>query len=271
MEPADVTQPKSSEQIATVTRYTRANAVIMATKTPLSLTNHLLSLNPEAYHAATHAPFLRLAGQGRLPKRTLGYWLANDRLYLHAYLQAAARTLAALDLNTDTQLADWLIATLTALRREERLFIDVGRQYDLEMQGQIAKVPGLVMFEKIFASLHHSDQTVPMPWLEAAVVFWATERVYADAWAWAKSLQHQQQNPEEDADGGALRRELLQNWANEEFRGFVNDLGGLVDRAVVGREELVERAERVWRDVVAAEERFWPVMKLDDEGTNVIS
>lgn len=153
-----------------------------------SLTSHLLSVDKEAYEAATRAPFLEAAGQGRVSKTTLGKWLANDRLYTHAYIKAAGRALASIDLPQTTtspsgrhrvwtpQLVDWLCDTLVALRREDHLFVDVASRYgipiDLEVdegkqhhqQGEgfprvrdAAKIPGLIMFERLFGNL-----TVPM-------------------------------------------------------------------------------------------------------------
>ncbi|KUI61517.1 hypothetical protein VP1G_08697 [Cytospora mali] len=262
-----------------------------------SLTSHLLGVDTPTYTAATEAPFLTAAGEGRLNKDVLGKWLANDRLYIHAYIKAVGRTLSIIDLPqttpeaateaaSETQLVDWLFATLTALRREERLFIDVARKYaiaiDLETMATTeggrdvrrvpgtAKLPGLVMFEKLFGSLHPAasvDRTLPLPWLEAAVVFWGTEKVYSDAWAWAKSKQAGVAEGAEDADGGALRKEFIPNWGNSEFTAFVDQLGGIIDGAVeetlsVGggdvKASLIERTEKVWKEVVAAEKAFWP-------------
>lgn len=285
-----------------------------------SLTSHLLSFDRHAYEAATRAPFLTAAGQGRVGKTPLGKWLANDRLYTHAYVQAAGRTLASVPLPQTTtgtpaetsasQLVDWICDTLVALRREDRLFVDVAERYglpiDLEVEEmttgdaagpggpreegrrmmvrEAAKIPGLVMFERLFGSLSPllspaknttEEHASPLPWLEAAVVFWGTERVYLDAWTWAKTCQRAraaegaggEKGPEEDADGGALRKEFIPNWSSEEFGAFVDKLAGVIDGAVAGLVEahgevvkagLAGRAEKVWRELVAAEGAFWP-------------
>lgn len=261
-----------------------------------SLTTHLLGVDTPTYIAATEAPFLAAAGAGRLNKDVLGKWLANDRLYIHAYIKAVGRTISVVDLPQttpeaateaapETQFIDWLFSTLAALRREERLFIDVARKYgiaiDLETAAtteggrDIHRVPGtaksagLVMLERLFGSLHPAasvDRKLPLPWLEAAVVFWGTEKVYSDAWAWAKSKQSGDA-AEEDADGGALRKEFIPNWGNSEFTAFVDQLGSIVDRAIEdtlsvlgagAKESLVQRSEKVWKEVVAAEKAFWP-------------
>lgn len=278
------------------------NHLIFAMAT--TLTSHLLALDPPAFTAATQSPFLAAAGAGRIPKSTLGKWLANDRLYIHAYIKAAGRVLATITLpqttttttsssSPETQLVDWLLTTLTELGREERLFIDVAERYglsiDLETETtkeagrMVQRVPasaknaGLVMFERLFKLLgsvrlapSSVDKETPLPWLEAAVVFWGTERVYLEAWTWAKGKQtgrSSSSSGDEDEDGGALRKELIPNWSNEGFRAFVEQLGLIVDGAVeetvnaLGegvRSGLLERAENVWRELVAAETAFWP-------------
>lgn len=286
-----------------------------------SLTTHLLSLDKQAYAAATHAPFLQAAGQGRLGKPTLAKWLANDRLYTHAYIKAAGRVLATIDLPQTTppprtallgrqqspaaatsQLVDWLCDTMVALRREERLFVDVAKRYGLppidleagettkaaaqEEHGSQAwetrrvrdeaKIPGLILFERLFGrlSVHKEEEgegdPLLLPWLEAAVVFWGTEKVYLDAWTWAETCQQRavmEGADNADADGGALRKELIPNWSSEEFVAFVSKLGDIVDNAVASvvkkhgkdvKVGLVGRAEAVWRELVAAEAAFWP-------------
>lgn len=265
----------------------------MATK----LTSHLLALDTPAFKAATQSPFLAAAGAGRISKTTLGKWLANDRLYIHAYIKATGRALATIILpqtitasspSPETQLIDWLLTTLTELRREERLFIDVAERYGLEIDLEteikkeagrmVQRVPGsaknagLVRFEMLFGLLMlrpapSGDTETPLPWLEAAIVFWGTERVYLDAWTWAKGKQIGSSSGEEDEDGGALRKEFIPNWSNEGFRAFVEQSGVIVDDAVeetvsaLGegiRPGLLDRAEKLWRELVAAETAFWP-------------
>lgn len=259
-----------------------------------SLTNHLLGLNRAGFRTATESPFLLAAGEGRLPKDILGRWLANDRLYIHAYIKAVGRTLSVIDLpqvttdeeSAETQLVDWLFMSLTELRREERLFIDVAKRYGLTIdlgattvtEGGLefqrvpgtAKLPGLVMFERVWGSLHPAssiDRDQPLPWLEAAIVFWGTEKVYSEAWQWAKSKQNPDGDGSRDADGGALRKEFVPNWGNEAFTAFVDQLAGIIDTAArkavdkLGdnlQEMLVKRVAAIWDDLLAAEAAFWP-------------
>ncbi|KAK5654490.1 hypothetical protein OQA88_7118 [Cercophora sp. LCS_1] len=270
-----------------------------------SLTEHLLSKFQDDFVKATQHPFLLAAAEGRLPKDALGRWLSNDRLYIHSYIRAAGKLLANIDLpqavpgleSSETQLVDWLIEALAAIRKEERLFIEVANRYDLDIElgtqseacavgariPDDAKLPGLVMIEGIFAGAGQSQSdsdlaaaglppTAPLPWLEGAVTFWGTERCYLDAWSWAKSKQSPSGwfNPKKDADGGALRNEFIPNWSSAGFSRFVGRLGSLIDFAINdqlekaggGAEELkqsfLDRIEGQWMSLLAAEAAFWP-------------
>jgi thiaminase len=153
-----------------------------------SLTSHLIATQEHLYKSATQHPFLLAGAEGRLPKDVLVRWLANDRLYIHSYIRAAGQLLASLDLPkqvpgsqeaSETQLADWLIEALVAIRREERFFIDVADRYNLGIElatplppaskaansqattGAQGKLPGLVQMESIFSSV--GSLTLPAP------------------------------------------------------------------------------------------------------------
>lgn len=105
-----------------------------------------------------------------------------------------------------------------------------------------------------------------LPWLEGAVLFWATEKVYLTAWRWARE---QAGGASESAKGevvDVMKTEFIPNWTNEEFVVFVETLGKIVDEGVmeaVGGDEgmwteVVQRADRVWERVLDAEAAFWP-------------
>ena len=193
-----------------------------------SLTEHLLSTQEHLYKSATQHPFLLAGAEGRLPKHVLSRWLANDRLYIHSYIRAAGTLLASIDLPRavpgsqeayETQLADWLIESLVAIRKEERFFIDVAERYGLEIKmanpitlasqkppatqdpkanDSNEKLPGLTAMQSIFSAVGSPPPTslvqslfltaAPpvLPWLEGALTFWGTERCYLDAWSWAR-------------------------------------------------------------------------------------
>ncbi|KAK3323834.1 hypothetical protein B0T19DRAFT_214405 [Cercophora scortea] len=274
----------------------------MSSSPTWSLTEHLLSTFPREFQSATQHGFLLAAAEGRLPKETLGRWLANDWLYIHSYIRGAGKLLASLDLPqhvpdgeaVETQLVDWLIEALAAVRKEERFFLDVAERYGLSVtvgtaddpsqvhgSGEVgklrvsneAKLPGLVMIEGIFSGIQPGTAEQPalltvaaserppppmLPWLEGAVIFWGTERCYLDAWSWARSKQPLGRDARDDADGGALRREFIPNWSSADFARFVGRLGGLIDFAVgQALERAGDGAEEVKGEILRRLEGKW--------------
>lgn len=155
--------------------------------------------------------------------------------------------------------------------------MDVAERYGLDVDissssgtvDESKKIEGLKRFEKLFSSLtaDKQDPNAFLPWLEGVAVFWATEIVYFTAWSWAKKQASSVGgDTEKDEDGGAMRKEFIPNWTNDEFIQFVNTLEGILNEGVeeaIGRdqekkEEVVQRAEKKWRDLLAAEAAFWP-------------
>ncbi|KAF4975959.1 hypothetical protein FZEAL_7311 [Fusarium zealandicum] len=250
-----------------------------------SLTQQLLASDEQGYKRATQSEFLRLAANGQLSKEILGRWLANDRLYIHSYCRGLGRLLSFLEypatvqrgeaLGSTTRLLDWIVGALVNIRREERFFIDTAADYGIDINletqadgsvAQSTKLDGLRCWEALFdATSPKQDQE--LPWLEAAVVYWGTEKCYLDAWSWAKAQLAVQEDSSKDADGGAVRKEFINNWTSQEFVDFVDDLGRIIDEAVANEVErkgegfkadLFKRVEGKWREVLDAEEAFWP-------------
>ncbi|KAH6610116.1 hypothetical protein Trco_000136 [Trichoderma cornu-damae] len=267
---------------------------------PFSLTQSILVSDPVAYKSATQSPFLARASQGRVSKDVLGQWLANDRLYIHAYIRGAGRLLSFLRLpeavsvprdeaagreeSASTGLLHWVVDALVNIRREEDFFVRTAARYGLDVNlpagvdGRVApgaKLEGLCRFEVLFDGISPGGR---LPWLEAAVVFWATEKCYLDAWSGAAARLStadgaSQGDADTDADGGALRREFVPNWSSGEFAQFVDRLGEIIDSAArrevrlrqaegeAVKVELLDRALAKWQQVLAAEEAFWPAME----------
>ncbi|KAF5127870.1 hypothetical protein E5D57_008804 [Metarhizium anisopliae] len=264
----------------------------MADSQFFSLTKTLLSSDSAGFRQATQSTFLQRAAEGKVPKDTLGQWLANDRLYILGYIRGIGKTLSFLSLpetvpppsqgsreTATTRLLDWLIDAAANIRREEKFFVNTARKFGISVNlpadedGDVpdsAKLEGLRRFEALFGGLGPSASAT-LPWLECAVVFYGTEKCYLEAWTWARNRQRELGELEGgDADGGALRTEFIPNWTGTEFAAFVDQLGKIVDDAVVEctrgagdevRNELVERSLAKWRELLAAEKAFWPAME----------
>jgi thiaminase len=257
-----------------------------------SLTSHLLSLNQDQFTRATQSRFLAQAASGTLSKALISHWLANDRLYMQGYIRLTGELLRITKMPSkptpstsagpiDLRLVDWLVDALVNIRREERFFMDVAERYglDVDLTGpngesidEEKKIDGLQRYEKLFSSLTtgQSTETV-LPWLEGVVLFWATEKVYFEAWTWAKKQAEgsAQKSYESDADGGAMRKEFIPNWTNDEFIKFLNTLEKILNEGVQGtvesdgdlKKQIEQRAGRVWQQLLNAEEAFWPTVR----------
>ena len=249
-----------------------------------SLTQQLLDHDRRAYERATQSPFLAAAARGQVSRNALGRWLANDRMYIHNYIRGAGRMLASHRLPVTAHhrkdpvfaVVDWLIEALANVRREEHFFIESARNYGItidlptDADGEVldeGKLEGLRRFERLFAGIEPCQGAV-LPWLEDAIVFWATEKCYLDAWSWAKSKQEGGDGAS-DADGGALRDEFIPNWSSPGFATFVDKLSAIIDDAVrkvvkesgdAAASDLMARATKKWNEVLDAESLFWPAV-----------
>lgn len=264
-----------------------------------SLTKHLLSEAAAEFKAATQSPFLAAAAQGRLDKETLRLWLVNDRKYIQAYINGAENFIyeiqnpecgasyapvKELD-ESELALLAWLTEGLANVRREEEFFVDVAARYgiDLEHRMDDPESDAAIAFDVLFEYVPPIRKKTEPWWLQGAILFWATEKCYLEAWSWAKT-QLNEQSPGQDADGGALRMEFIPNWTSPEFAVFVDRLAQIIDgavnkmsenieyyketdpelvtalREVSFLEKTVEKPQGIFLKVLEIEEQFWPVL-----------
>jgi thiaminase len=182
---------------------------------PPSLTQILLNSSPHQFALATRHPFLRLAGQGHLPKQTLSRWLSQDRLYAQSYIGFIGSLIARVDLpyvavaDKSTSLRWRLVHTLTSaldnIHTELKFFHDTADKYGLDLE--TASRPDAPFTAepatKQYIDLFRAFWTDPsMSLLEGMVVLWATETVYLRAWRYAASFmaEEKKQAAEEGKD-----------------------------------------------------------------------
>ncbi|KXH60315.1 hypothetical protein CNYM01_01597 [Colletotrichum nymphaeae SA-01] len=301
----------------------------------MNFTSTLLTTHETLFHTSTTATFLSAAARGKVPKPILGRWLANDRLYIHAYIKGAGRFLAQLDLpdvvepssrhdvpghdagsptvtdkaadkvtaTVTERLLNWLVDALVNVRREERFFIDVAARFGIDVNlpaeptsksGSSTnrrvkdedKNAGLLAFERLFTSIATAPpHGILLPWLPPAVLFWATEKCYLEAWSGARDMLPSDadksasdasgEGTDRDLDGGALRTEFIPNWSSPAFRAFVDELAAIIDDGVDeavrlhGEEAVrgeINQARVTWREVLLAENDFWPE-EMEEDGS----
>ncbi|KAI1382262.1 heme oxygenase-like protein [Hypoxylon crocopeplum] len=259
-----------------------------------SMSEYLLS-SPEItdlYQRATQSQFLSLAGQGQLAPEILSQWLSQDRLYAQAYIRFAGGLISRVQLpikvdgQETSKTLQWRILSLlqTALAgvvRELQFFEETAKKYglDLEALDPIAEggnpssksagfTPNNVtqkyidLFDSFTAQPHgNTARTL----LDGLVLLWATEKVYLDAWTYAKQQVAENEDTKGDLDGGALRKEFIPNWTSEEFQDFVKECQECLDAYAaiqdVDTEEVGAAGSMVlFKKVMVLEESFWPMV-----------
>ncbi|KAH6622045.1 hypothetical protein C7974DRAFT_397565 [Boeremia exigua] len=264
-----------------------------------ALTTHLLSVSIPQLKRTTTAPFLARAAQGQLPKPLIAEWLANDRLYIQGYISLAENlvrvveststatraTATTVDIESiESRLLRWLDAAIVNVKREFEWFDEMTSSYNLTAPSPSStqKSLGVQRFEALFSQLSGQSPNTFLPWLEGAVCLFSTEKVYYEAWSWARKQDRRRSadagrsrsrspNPatldySRDLDGGAMRKEFIPNWSNKNFMMFVETLERIINEGVgqaVGRDdkrwqEVKSRADAVWQATLDAEEAFWP-------------
>ncbi len=281
-----------------------SKANIDSTDLPWALTTHLLSISIPQFKRTTTAPFLERAARGQLPKSVIAEWLANDRLYIQGYISLAENlvriieststatraTATTVDVESiESRLLRWLDAAIENVKREAEWFDEMTSSYNLTAPVPSAneKSLGVQRFEALFSRLSSQPPNTFLPWLEGAVCLFSTEKVYYEAWSWARKQDRRRSadagrtrsrspNPatvdySRDLDGGAMRKEFIPNWSNKNFMMFVETLERIVNEGVgqaVGKDdkrwqEVKQRADAVWQATLDAEEAFWPAVEGD--------
>ncbi|EJF59569.1 heme oxygenase-like protein [Dichomitus squalens LYAD-421 SS1] len=239
------------------------------------LTTHLASLStPRPYSAATEHAFLTAAGTGVLPAPLLSLYLSQDRIYAaHAYPRFLGHLLTHVPFSSlhapdspeerfHSEVVGVLADALQNVQREVGLFADIEKKYTLpsfagwrerkatrDYTAELARVGAFGSFE------------------DGLVFLWAMERVYLDAWTYAKSLLGNVQG--EPSPAFSAVKELVENWTSPEFVKFVDHLADLVNRLhIVPRSAAFIHAEEIWARVVELEEAFWPI---DREESTVLA
>lgn len=234
-----------------------------------SLTHHLLTVDPQALKRTTTHPFLSTAATASLPREKLIHWLAQDRLYQHAYIAFLGCMLAHIGIPSGSEresslewrAADLCIDTLCMLRDEMRMFEDTAREEGFyeDICGVEANVQTRA-YQDLFAGATARGR----PLVVGLVVLWGTEEAYLRSWKHAKARMEEEYEAGSELDDGkkdVMQRTFIPNWTSPDFEAFVRRAGALVNRFGGYLEEggfEWKECEQAWRQVLWAEEGFWP-------------
>lgn len=246
-----------------------------------SLTQVLLESQPKEFKAATEAPFLRLAGAGKVTKTLLSRWVSQDRLYAETYICFISSLIARVTLpysfvddkskSLRWRIVNVLSGALTNIHHEIDFFTSTAQKYGLQLDippesdsKQFSPAPATKQYMDLFRSFFN-DPSVSL--LEGLVVLWGTEKCYLQAWTFASKCESQNPSPSADADGGALREGFIPNWSSNEFVKFVDEIAEITNALAV-RENAMRKLEvykAVWLHILDIEQRFWPEITPEEE------
>ncbi|OJK05099.1 hypothetical protein ASPACDRAFT_1852050 [Aspergillus aculeatus ATCC 16872] len=225
--------------------------------------------------STTAHPFLSAAAAGTLPKPRLAAWLAQDRLYIHAYIRFIGALLAKLNLplpvsqphanqtttdqnetkTLESQTLHTLTAALNNIVRELDFFVAVADEYALDLNTPFqapqsepgeAAAPAAAPAAPAVGTFTASPITTAYTDLFISAGSAGTSLLEGLVVLWATEVCYltvwrnvREAMPQEknggDADGGALREKLIPNWTCAEFEEFVEGITRLVN-AVAERE-----------------------------------
>lgn len=191
----------------------------------MSFTDDLLSRHDRLWGRMLEHPFLLRTRDGTLREGTFETWLRQDYLFV----QAARPFLGLLLGRSPERHRDPLVEALAALGEELELFRERADALGVELEDV---EPGLVnhaYVQHLLATAHGESYG------SAFTAYWTAEKAYHESW--------------KVVDAGlpeaSPRRPLVENWAGDDFAGFVRWLGGEVDR-------LAEDASRPERRAMTA-------------------
>ncbi|GAA5984707.1 hypothetical protein JCM11641_002158 [Rhodosporidiobolus odoratus] len=243
---------------------------------------------------AIEHPFLAAAGKHEISREKLSEWLTQDRSYaLKGYPKFIAQLILALPLSSPAQQtsAQSLLALfsycLSNISREVGFFDSLGPKYNLDLsfsppQGKDGKLQGKSLKPATKAYV----DTLIATGAEASrngggveegmVLLWAMEKVSplqpvfsfalsepspeaTQAWSYAS---RQTVSPgKTDEQTSAALVELIDNWTNQEFVDFNDNIEKELDKLDIQEgTEKWERCEEMFKYTLWLEQRFWPDM-----------
>lgn len=193
----------------------------------------LLKHHAQAWHQATHHPFLDQCKTGAIASHQFNTWLVQDYLFVTEFTRMAARLVTVAPLDH----FDVLLGGLTALRDELNWFkakaAERGLTLDVPLQPTCETYCNVMI------------QLADAPYAVQAIAFWAIELAYNQGW----------QLPGPMAEPYT---EFADRWGNPGFTDYVQLLAQQADEALAqGQASDVTRAEAAFLKVAELEQAFW--------------
>ncbi|KAI8097249.1 uncharacterized protein BX664DRAFT_325918 [Halteromyces radiatus] len=241
-----------------------------------SLTDHLLSLDKEVYEKATRHEFLRQVGTHTIAPQHLQSWIEQDRAYTNGYTKMMGIMMSRVALFPDQR--EWgdndphyssahsqrifktLAFAASNVFRECQMFTDLLSRAPYRSFAQ----QGMKHWTSRYVDFHQKvARTAGYDLGEALIVLWAMEKVFLEAWLYAKSIQDKQKLRGDDDIHIATIQELINNWTMDEFKDFVNECAALVNSLSTSDPLRLQSFEKVYRETLALEVKFWDMAFTD--------
>ena len=212
----------------------------------MSFTDSLLSRHRGLWNQLLEHPFVLRTRDDEMPAETFHAWLRQDYLFV----REGRAFLGLLLARSPERLRDPLADALAALGEELELFRERARALGVDLEGV---EPGLVnhAFVQYLKATAHGEN-----YGAAFTAYWTAEKAYHECWKVV----------ERGLPADSPRRPLAENWAGDEFAGFVEWLGSELD-GLAARSSPAERAamEEHFERTAHYEVAFWE-MALDGPG-----
>lgn len=183
-------------------------------------------------------PFLLRTRDGEIPRETFTNWMQQDYLFV----EAAIPFMAALLPRAPKEHWEPLAGVIQALQKELRLFEERGAAVGVDLRAAPPSFTCDAYVQFLMATAYRHS------YAEAYTVLYAAEKAYHDSWKVVQS----------GLDESSPWHPFVENWAGEEFAGYVKYLEGELNRlaedAGAGqRARMAELFERTTKYEIA----FW--------------
>jgi formylaminopyrimidine deformylase / aminopyrimidine aminohydrolase len=185
----------------------------------------------------TH-PFLLETRDGTIPDEVFATWMRQDYLFV----EAAIPFIAALLPKAPTDHWGALAGVIQALEKELGLFEERAARVGVELRGAPPSFTCHAYVQFLLATAY------TRPYAEGFTVLYAAERAYHDSWKVV----------EEGISADSPWLPFVENWAGDEFAGYVGYLGGELEKlAAEAEDETRERMAELYRLTLLYEIAFW--------------
>lgn len=182
--------------------------------------------------------FLTETRDGTLPAEVFAIWLRQDYLFV----EAAIPFIAALIPRAPTEHWSALAGVVQALEKELQLFEERAARVGVNLRGAPPSFTCHAYIQFLMATAHTRS------YAEAYTVLYAAERAYHDSWLVVR----------DGIDEDSPWLPFVENWAGDEFAGYVSYLGGELETlaAAAGPDERARMGE-LYRLTLLYEIAFW--------------